>query len=347
MSIARTRDDLTPDWLTAALRRAGVLGDAGAVGSVEITPLDDSWLSEKFAIALEFEGDATGAPDAVAVKLASADDRARDMALTVGAHESEVRFYNELAPTVGVRVPRCLFADVELRSGYFTVLVEDRTAYRVRGDSLTGTPDLAALALEELARLQVPRWGDPALREQQWLQPLKTELLFGAFTESARPLLERFGDQMPDDHQALVEDLLPQAAEYVREWEEPFAVTHGDYRLDNMRIGGDGTELTVVDWQGTALAPPLIDAAYLIGASLSVEDRRVHEDELLAGYHAALGVDGYTLEQCRADYRRHCVYGLMFCCGISVRARRSARRDALFSAAVERFVTVVADHHLP
>ena len=42
---------------------------------------------------------------------------------------------------------------------------------------------------------------------------------------------------------------------------------HGDYRLDNLLFGEDGT-VTVLDWQTVSWGPPLVDASYFIGGCL-------------------------------------------------------------------------------
>ena len=70
-------------------------------------------------------------------------------------------------------------------------------------------------------------------------------------------------------------------------------------------FGPDG--VTVVDWQTIQQGAAASDVAYLLGASLTTADRRAHEDELLADYHAELcaaGVSDRPLEVLREDYRR-------------------------------------------
>ena len=58
------------------------------------------------------------------------------------------------------------------------------------------------------------------------------------------------------------------------------------------------------------------DVAYSIIGNLTVEDRRAHEKELLAGYLAALTAEGITNVPERAEaweaYRRHAMHGFMW-----------------------------------
>lgn len=88
----------------------------------------------------------------------------------------------------------------------------------------------------------------------------------------------------------------------------PATLLHGDYRLDNLLIGGpdDDYELAVVDWQGCRTGRAMCDVAYFISGSLEPEIRRLHQDHLLKLYLTTLGecgVTGYTFEQCRSDFR--------------------------------------------
>jgi hypothetical protein len=57
----------------------------------------------------------------------------------------------------------------------------------------------------------------------------------------------------------------------------------------------------------------MLDVAGLLGANLSVEQRREHEMQLLRSYYATLldrGVQGYSFEQCLTDYRISLLDGL-------------------------------------
>ena len=95
-------------------------------------------------------------------------------------------------------------------------------------------------------------------------------------------------------------------ADWVLARPEPFAVIHGDYRLDNLMFGDDADDVVAVDWQTLAVGPPTRDVAYFLGTSVQVDERREHERRLVAAYHAELvrrGVEGYDADQCFDDYR--------------------------------------------
>jgi aminoglycoside phosphotransferase (APT) family kinase protein len=128
----------------------------------------------------------------------------------------------------------------------------------------------------------------------------------------------------------------------------PRAVTHGDFRLDNMLFGDShsATPLAVVDWQTCSHGHPAGDVAYFLGAGLLPEMRRRDESSLLAIYHAELeanGVPGYGFEALRADYRRFSFSGLVMAVVASQIVEVSERGDAMFAAMAHRHGQHITD----
>lgn len=100
-------------------------------------------------LTLTYEGAGPDVPPSLMVKLPSTDGGSRAVGVALGISESEVRFYQEIAPTVGIRVPRPYWAEIESSTGRFTLLLEDLSAVGEPGDMIAGgTPDQAARALE-------------------------------------------------------------------------------------------------------------------------------------------------------------------------------------------------------
>ncbi len=94
-------------------------------------------------------------------KFTAADETSRATGVAMRTSEVEVRFYQEVAPTLGVRTPRCYHADVDPATAEFVLILEDLAPARV-GDQVAGcTVDEAALALTELAALHAPALGGP------------------------------------------------------------------------------------------------------------------------------------------------------------------------------------------
>ena len=341
--LARTADDLTPEWLTRVLAGSGALHDA-SVESLDVAVLGTGQAGSTVRVTPHYRGTSDRAPGSVVVKLSSLDEVARRTGVMMGVYEAEVRFYQKLAATVDINVPHCYFADIDLDSGWFTLVLSDLSAVTDVGDMVrAGSVDQAAVALDELIKLQVPRWNDPTLADLEWLNPQRTKMIFTVFAQSVPIFLERFGPELDDDEIALCEQIAPRAPEWCdKAWSTgPFVIQHGDYRLDNMLFATDdrAPALTVIDWQASRLGPPLLDAAFYLGSCLSIADRRSHDRELLRTYHEGLvaqGITDYSWSRCWDDYRLQCLYGLMAWAGSSTHVERTERGDALYLAGFRR-----------
>jgi hypothetical protein len=71
--LLRRAPDVTPEWLTHALRRAGALAEGVSVRSFETAPIGTGQMADttRFSLTLDPPGDG---PESVVGKFASADD---------------------------------------------------------------------------------------------------------------------------------------------------------------------------------------------------------------------------------------------------------------------------------
>lgn len=343
LSIADTPEALTPEWLTAALTASGTISGARVAAAV-VRPLGTGQMCDSVRVHLRYEP-ADAGPATLVAKLPAADEGSRATAIAFRSYEKEVRFYQELADRLPVRTPRLHYADLDVPTASFVLLLED-LAPAEPGDQLTGCgTDVAAAAVAELVNLHAPLWGDPSLAQLDWLHgdpegrgALLGEVLpvlWAGFQEryaaSLLPHVKQAGD-LYFDAMAFGRLAGGRAADRVT------TVTHTDYRLDNLLIGPDGV-VTVVDWQtcGTGVGPS--DVAYFLGAGLAPEVRREAEDQLVRSYHDGLlaaGVTGYDRDACWLDYRRGTWAGLSMAVLASMSVKRTDRGDAMFLAMADR-----------
>lgn len=338
LAIAETPDMLTPEWLSAALDTD--------VRSVDVRPLGTGQMCDSVRISL----DRAGVAGTLIAKLPAADPTSRTTAMMMRSYEKEVRFYELLADALPVSTPGLHYADIDVATGAFVLLLEDR-APAVAGDQLAGCSVAEAeLAVRELVGLHAPRWDDPTLDDLPWLRnddPDGRALMAMMLPMLWAGFQDRYGTDV-EPHVRVAGDLLFANLEsFMTLPDDARTITHGDYRLDNLLFGappdapadGPGAPVTVVDWQTCAIGSAMSDVAYFIGAGLTAADRQASEQELVADYHRCLltaGVDDYAWDRCWHDYRRGTWAGLLMAVGAAMMVERTDRGDRMFLTMASR-----------
>lgn len=350
-AIVDTLDQLTPEWLTGALHTSGTLPAGATVRQASSSLIGTGQLGLVGLVELSYDGDAGEAPPRIIVKLPSADAGSRQMGSMMGIYESEVRFYDEIAPALGDVVPDVYWGDVEASSGRFTLLIEDLTQTASVGDMVAGgTIEQADLAIGALPEIQTPMWDDPQLQEKAWLGVAKTEMLFGAVLPAVDLFAERFGPRLSAAHVDLARRLAPKAAGSAqRLWQPPFVIAHGDYRLDNMMFGDDGAgapPLTVIDWQAVRSGPPLLDATIFMGSCMTVEERHANQERLLRDYHARIldaGVEDFSYDDVLQSLRISSLYPFLLCVAVAVTLQQTERGDQMWAQLFTNSAEIVVE----
>jgi hypothetical protein len=254
---------------------------------------------------------------------------------------------------VEVSRPHCFFAAGEPGTAQVVLVLEDLHPAE-QGDQLAGcTVAQAELAVDEVARLHGPRWGDPLLEDLPWLNRERSSglwealpLLWRGFVDRYRsalaPLTVEEGDRMLA--------CLPGLAGRV-----PAARTavHGDFRLDNVLFDPTSTArpVTVVDWQTVRLGSGPEDVAYFLCSSFpDPAVRRAHEQRLVRRSHDALldlGVASYPFERCWAEYRRGAYGCLLMAIIAGMAVGRTERGDRMFVAMADRSAQMAVDLDAP
>ncbi|MCU4186809.1 ecdysteroid 22-kinase family protein [Acidiferrimicrobium sp. IK] len=337
-----TAADLTPEYLTAALRDH--LRGASVV-AVTTEVVGAGQMGDCVRVTPDYDRPGAG-PATLVAKLPSTDATSRATAAALRAYEIEVNFYRELHAGLQVRAPRCYHAAIDVETSDFTLLLEDVAPAR-QGDQLAGcTPDEAAAAVAELPGLHAPRWGDDRLAKLDWLHRNTVEAK-GTIPELVRSLwpgfVERYAERMDPEILAVAERLIDQLHVYDGNRPGPWTVTHGDYRLDNLlftdatdRPGGGRP--VVVDWQTAVYGPGVSDLSYFLGSGLLPGERAAHEADLVRSYHQAMRAAGVDLgwEDLWAQYRRYSFGGLVMAIAASMLVQRTERGDDMFMTMAHR-----------
>lgn len=353
-SFPRTVEAITPQWLTAALRDAGVL-DHGAVTSVEASPLGEGtgFMSAMARLQLTYDGPAPGAPRSLIAKLAPLHPGAREIDLAFHFYEKETGFYRLLAPSTPTRTPRAYHVTFEPETHDFVLLLEDLSPARL-GDQVAGLGlEDARLAVASAGRLHARWWRDPALDGFEWLLPINAQqmrALEPIYQQCWPAVVDFLGDRLPADMKRTGERLATRIEAMLDVVaERPRTVMHGDYRADNMffQVGAQEEPFAVADWQVMLNGSSAFDVAYMLTGSLDVDLRRRCEGELLDLHHATLvenGVSDYSRTEAGDDYRLCAMLGWCWpVVAIGSLDMANDRGVAMFNAWTERSMTAVRD----
>lgn len=338
--VIRRPDELSAEWLRDAL-------GSGPVASFSVQAIGTGQMSDSFRVSLAYEGGGRGGPESVVLKVAATDETSRATGIALGIYEREVRFYREVAPGVEGPIADCHHAAFDPDEGWFTLLLQD-AAPATQGDQIAGCdPGQAQLAITELAKIHASTWDDPRLERTSWLA--ETSSLDQSVVAALLPgFIDRYEERLAPEHRDVCERLVGALDAWLAVRPRPFAVQHADYRLDNMLFGlaGSPQPLTVVDWQTIGFGPVMLDASYLLGGSLVVEDRRAHEQDLLRAYHEVLlsrGVADFDWDACWEGYRHNSFYGVLMAVAASMLVVRTQRGDDMFMTSLARSAQHVLD----
>jgi hypothetical protein len=303
--IPESLEEITPQWLTSILFSDDV--EVGKVSSVTVQPLGEGegFIGQLARLRIAYKDDVQTMPQSLILKLASSHEGARGFAQKTGFYMREVRFYKEIAPNVGIRVPRLYHGEVSSDGSRFILVLEDMAPMYV-GDSLQGC-DISEVeaVICTMAALHAAWWGKDMKDGFTWVpEHDKTgdllEALYGLSFPKLSPempaSLREFGERL--DYQVVKTRLTT----------SPQTLIHGDCKGDNMFFTSPATDVSVavVDWQRVMRGPGVLDIASFLITSVQVEVVQGREAAFLKLYHSELlnrGVRDYSFEQCHSDYR--------------------------------------------
>ncbi|WP_006244915.1 phosphotransferase [Mycolicibacterium tusciae] len=308
LSLPRGWDDITPDWMTAALSRHHPDAVVDAVSVV----LRDDGTNKRARLALTYSA---GTGPATVFAKAVDPDHAELVALTSGLYH-EPRLF-----TSGVELPldhpTVYTALIDEDRSDFLMIMEDVVARG--GDPRDSTRPLSveqvASGVRGLARMHSRFWGErldtyPTLA---WLEP------FVAFEGMQYAPLhiahERLGETVTPEIVALSgTDLFVDIwARYIGTLtRSPQTLLHGDPHIGNTYVLPDD-EVGFLDWQMARHGNWSLDLGYFLQGALTIEDRRRSERDLLAEYRGALDLPAGELpsaDEVWLRYRASVAHGL-------------------------------------
>ncbi len=330
---------LEPSWLSAALGRRFPGLDVVSVTLGPVVSRDST--NARFRI--ECAGPLpAGLPADLCVK-GYFTDWSDTAAAARTAGVPEAMFYRHLAAGTGVRTLECFYADVDPNTQHGIVITGDVAAQGATFlDALSPySSDQVARSLEQYAILHGRTWGTD-WSDKPWLSPrLDMTMRVRGLREISGNFEGPIGALVPDDVRD-AEHLLEAVRRLARKTDEatPRCLLQGDAHVGNLFLDATGAPC-LVDWQTVQHGPWYVDVGYHIGSTMSPEERRRSESDLLGHYleHlAAEGVDAPSWDEARRLIRLGMLYGF-FLWAITLKVA-----PHITTVMLERLGSAVADH---
>jgi len=304
----QTPDEITPEWLTMTLQKSGVLFDSKVL-SIKKNSLGDgrAWLSNVLRLEVDYSPDDSTLPKSFVLKILSKSE-CRDPDYELGAYRREINFYQQLAPTLPIRLPELYYS---VSGANCNLMLMEDLSHMVAGDLIEGMEHgLVISTLEQLGKVHAAHWNSPLLDSLSWL-PVTNNMEVD-YDENWGSFVDLCSHFIDSDALKIGEKLKGKIGWLSSEIESrPQTLIHDDMKADNLLFGDQNT-VVILDWQFPIRSLGAIDAARLIGGSMLADERRGHEFEALRHWYDTLlenGVSNYTWNDAQWDFK----LGALFC----------------------------------
>ena len=229
VAIASSPEQITPEWLTAALREFGYL-PRGQVIAAQYEIIGTGKMGDNARYTLTYDGD-YGAPATLIAKLPASDETARTMAGKLGAYYNEVMFYKHLAPRSDMSTPAIYANEVNAEGTEFVTLMEDlapaQPGSQLVGESLEHT----RLALQQAVKLAASFYADTEIGSLDFVTASARDdggVRGGELLQQCWPqFLDRFGHGLSSECIAFGEHYVDRYVQFVSRYQGNKTLIHG------------------------------------------------------------------------------------------------------------------------
>jgi aminoglycoside phosphotransferase (APT) family kinase protein len=280
---------VTPEWLTAVL--CGKVPGA-VVTHVEVKPAS-AGTHERHQLKVSYneEGRRAGLPVSIFTK-SLPSIVTRMIGGFNGTARVEGSFFTQIRPQLEIEVPLCYHSAYDRRTFAAIHLLEDLVATKSATFCNHRTYVTRAMAddmIDLLAALHGRFYGDPTLAERyRWLASYPRWFTIGAAKMGTeyytRKAFDAAAHVIPAEVMARRDDVWPATMRALALHDsEPQGLIHSDVHIGNWYRTGAG-QMGLCDWQCLSRGHWSRDFAYAVTASLTPDNRRSWERELLARY---------------------------------------------------------------
>ncbi len=334
---------------------AGGLGGSATIAAVNVENIGSGvgFVGTILRCSLSYQSDEAALPRSVIVKLHSSHAETVATARMLQLYAREYTFYRQMAPDVPMRSPALLYGDFDERDHRFVLVLEDFRGLTTVDQVAGASAAQAMIAVRAIARMHGRYWNrvdqPPISGFHDAGTPERHRLVQNVYQASLPAAFERLGSFFPEPMRRLAEAYGHRIVDHIGAIVAgPLTFCHGDFRVDNMFFGAEGSDdFAVVDWQVCGVRSGLYDVAYFLSSSVAVGIRREIEAEAVATYHDIvrnMGARDLTREECWRSYRQNmlgCFQTLIIAGGqLDFTSERSRQ---LADAFVTRTLTAIDD----
>src|SRR6202790_4050303 len=280
---------VTPEWLTAVL--------CGKVPGAVVTQVEVKAASagtherHQLKVSYNEEGRRAGLPVSIFTK-SLPSIVTRMIGGFNGTARVEGSFFTQIRPELEIEAPLCYHSAYDRRTFAAIHLLEDLVATKSATCCNQKTYVTRAMAddmIDLLASLHGRFYGDPTLAERyRWLASYPRWFTIGAAKMGTeyytRKAFDAAARVIPTEVLARRDDVWPATIRALAVHEsEPQGLIHSDVHIGNWYRTGAG-QMGLCDWQCLSRGHWTRDFAYAVTASLTPDNRRSWERELLARY---------------------------------------------------------------
>ena len=199
-AIPRSMDQLTPQWLTGALREGGVIRDASVTSArCEGIGVGAGFLGQLGRLKLEYDRPEPSAPAVAHRQDAHARPRRPRICGIFQFYEREIRFYDQCTKGIEVRVPKRYYSAMDKAADDYLILIEEITDAQMIDEVAGCTAEQAEQAIRAIAKFQASWWASPKLEQLAWMPYANSPVQQAAepsYNQAWEPFLAAFGDQL-------------------------------------------------------------------------------------------------------------------------------------------------------
>lgn len=279
LAIPTCMDEMTAEWLTAALQSRVIL-NAARVTEVkgEILGKGAGFIGDVARLHISYDVDEPDLPRTLIAKLPTTVKKNRSMGELLGAYEREIFVYEQFSQDLPVRTPRLFYSAMDAgrsseadangaamldklpgfalgpimslatfivsrRNRRYILLIEDLVGGRI-GDQIAGcSPEESARILRGIARVHARHWASPTLEESWWLRKmdLNPRTLHHLYHKNSKSFRAGHVRKSGPEMEAIFSWIDDHAPDLINTFAAgaPDTLQHCDLRLDNVFFGPD------------------------------------------------------------------------------------------------------------